>query len=148
MSFLQDLISGSNNPAQGSFDFKSSDHIRYQNGMDVSGHNYGCHRTVRIEKNISGNRGYTVTIFNDDSIHPVWGNNVQMSSKPMEVVRATSNEVILQGYGYDQNAVRMGVPVEVASFKDYAITLNISFGEIDSCVLHMLDRGVDLVYFK
>ena len=66
MAFLQDLISGSNYPSSGSYEFKSSDHIRYQNGMDVSGHNYNCHRTVKIEKNISGNKGYTVTVFNDD----------------------------------------------------------------------------------
>ena len=147
MSFLQDLISGNNFPSTGEFEFISSDHIRYQNGIDVSGHNYGCHRTVKIQNNISGGKGYTVTILNNDSIHPLWGNNVQMAPKQMEVIRATSSEVYLRGFGYDQNALMMGVPSKDASFACYALTLNISEREVVSCTLHMLDRGVDLKYF-
>ncbi len=148
MAFFQDLISGNNYPADGCFEFKSSDHIRYQNGTDVSGHNFNCHRTVKIEKNVSGNKGYTVTILNDDGAHPLWGNNVQMSAKPMEVISKTATQVVLRGYGYDQRALMMGVPSSDASFACYGLTINISSGTIESCVLHMYDRGVDLAYFK
>lgn len=148
MAFFQDLISGSNYPTSGSYEFKSSDHIRYQNGIDVSGHNYNCHRTVKIEKNISGNKGYTVTVFNDDGAHPLWGSNVQMSPKPMEIISKTSNEIVLRGYGYDQRALMMGIPRNDASFACYGLTIRLSNGIINSCVLHMHDRGVDLAYFK
>lgn len=48
--FLQCLIEGNNNPQEGKIIFDSSDHIRFQNGKAVSGHNYGCNRRIVIEK--------------------------------------------------------------------------------------------------
>lgn len=139
MNFVSDLLAGSNNPCFGSYEFKSSDHVRYQNGIDVSGHNYNCHRTIKFEKNISGNEGYTVTIYNDDSIHPLWGNNVQMAPKQMKVISCNHNSIVLRGYGYDQ----MGNP-----FHNYGVTVEHSNGSIQSCILHMFDRGVELKYFR
>jgi hypothetical protein len=64
IDFLKALLSGSNNPPIGSVTFDSSDHVRFQNGRDVSGHNYGCNRRLVIEKNIQGGEGYTVTMYN------------------------------------------------------------------------------------
>lgn len=148
MAFVDDLVSGSNYPGAGSFEFKSSDHIRYQNGINVSGHNYNCHRTVKIEKNVSGNKGYTVTIFNDDGAHPFWGSNVQMSPKPMEVISKSLDEIVLRGYGYDERGLMMGVPRRDASFDCYGLTIRLSNGSVESCVLHMHDRGIDLAYFS
>lgn len=139
MSFFADLKTGSNFPSSGSYEFKSSDHIRFQNGHDVSGHNYNCHRTVRIESNIEGGEGYTVSILNDDSIHPLWGNNIQMAPKQMKVVVVEPYRIVLQGYGTD----RMGAP-----FADYALTIVFDNDEIHSCILHMIDRNVDLMYLK
>ncbi len=148
MAFIDDLLLGNNYPCNGSYEFKSSDHIRFQNGMNVSGHNYNCHRTVKFEKNVSGNKGYTVTIFNDDGAYPMWGNNVQMSPKPMEVISKSATEIVLRGYGFDQRALMMGVPSRDASFACYGITIKLANGVIESCVLHMYDRGVDLAYYK
>lgn len=139
MGFVQDLKNGVNSPSKGEFTFRSSDHIRYQNGRDVSGHNYNCHRSVKIEPNISGGFGYTVTIFNDDSIHPLWGNNIQMAPKAMKVVATDWNSVTLQGFGYDP----MGAP-----FSNYALKVVFIGETVDSCILYMLDRGVELHYLK
>ena len=61
--------------------FDSSDHIRFQNGQDISGHNYGCNRRLVIKKNIQGEEGYTVTMYNLDGVHPLWKNYVHMSRK-------------------------------------------------------------------
>ena len=38
--FLTCIIKGDNNPPSGKIVFDSSDHVRFQNGQDVSGHNY------------------------------------------------------------------------------------------------------------
>lgn len=138
MSILAYLLAGSNNPSAGELDFHSSDHIRYQNGIDVSGHNYGCNRTIKIEKNISGDEGYTVTIFNDDSVHPFWGTNIQMAPKQMKIVNKKTNLVELRGFGHDP----MG-----NSFSNYGITIEFSGQIIKNITLHMFDRGVDLKYF-
>ena len=59
---IEDLLIGNNYPTGDKIIFDSSDHIRFQNGIDVSGHNYDCHRRFVIEKNISGDKGYTVTM--------------------------------------------------------------------------------------
>ncbi len=80
-SFINALITGNNNPPTGSAIFDSSDHIRFQNGKDVSGHNYGCNRRLVIEKNIQGGEGYTVSMCIMDGLHPKWLNYVQKAQK-------------------------------------------------------------------
>ena len=145
-SFYNDLITGNNSPCNGSWEFKSSGHIRFQKGHEVS-NSAGCHRTVKVEKNVSGNRGYTVTVYNDDGVHPLWGTNVQMSPKPMEVVSRKDNQIVLRGYGYDQEALSFGVSREDASFADYGMTLVLNDNQVEKCILHMYDRSVDIEYY-
>ena len=98
---IDDIIKGNNNPSEGKAIFDSSDHIRFQNGKDVSGHNYGCNRRFVIEKNIEGGEGYTVTMYNLDGNHPLWQNNIQMAPKRMRIVSVNDNIVELCGYGYE-----------------------------------------------
>lgn len=140
MSVLNDLKNGNNSPGIGEIVFRSTDHIRFQNGQNVSGHNYNCNRSIKIQSNINNSGiGYTVTIYNEDGIHPLWGNNIQMAPKQMKIIKKGDNFVVLQGYGYDA----MGTP-----FSNYGLTVKFQNDEIESCVLHMLDRDVDLEYFK
>ena len=40
LDFLSSIIKGDNNPPCGKIVFDSSDHVRFQNGQNVSGHNY------------------------------------------------------------------------------------------------------------
>ena len=117
------------------FVFHSSDHLRYENGRHVSGPHGGAPRAVKVEPNISGNEGYTVTMFNTDGGQAV----VQMAPKQMKLVKADSKKIELKGYGYDQ----MG-----SSFADYGLTIFHNDGKIEKCVLHMYDRGVDIEYLK
>jgi hypothetical protein len=49
-SFVRYLLEGNNYPSNGQVVFDSSDHIRFQNGQDISGHNYGCNRRLVIKK--------------------------------------------------------------------------------------------------
>ena len=146
--FISYIMSGGNNPPEGKVIFDSSDHIRFQNGQDVSGHNYGCHRRIVIEKDIKGNEGYTVTIYNLDGIHPLWNNNVQMAPKPMKIINVSDNIVELRGYGYDENALAMGAPPSAASFAAYGIVLLIENSTIKRAQLNMFDRNISLVYLK
>ena len=119
------------------FVFKSSDHLRYENGRHVSGPHGGAGRAVQVEPNISGGEGVTVTMYNLDGNHPVWQNNVQMAPKQMKVIEQTNDKIVLRGYGYDA----MG-----ASFADYGLTIKLKNGELENCILHMHDRGVDIEY--
>ena len=135
--FLQCLIEGNNNPQEGKILFDSSDHIRFQDGKAVSGHNYGCNRRIVIEKNIEGNEGYTVTMYNLDGNHPLWQNNIQMAPKRMKIVSVDGNIVELRGYGYDQ----LG-----ASFTDYGVAVLIEEGCISRLQLNMFDRNISIIY--
>ena len=137
--FIQYLIKGNNYPSIGSISFDSSDHIRFQNGKDVSGHNYGCNRRLVIEKNIEGGEGYTVTMYNLDGLHPIWQNNIQMASKRMRIISVGDNIVELRGFGVD----RLGSP-----FSDYGIVLLIENKMISRAQLNMYDRNVCIVYDK
>lgn len=147
-SFIKYIIEGNNNPTDGVAIFDSSDHIRFQNGQDVSGHNYGCNRRLVIEKNIGGGEGYTVTMYNLDGLHPFWKNNVQMAPKQMKIVNVDRNIIELRGYGYDINAIATGVPIEVSSFADYGAVLMIEDDKIVRAQLNMFDRNLSIVYLK
>lgn len=115
------------------FVFTSSDHLRYENGRHVSGPHGGAPRAVKVEENISGNEGYTVTMFNTDGGKAF----VQMAPKQMKLISADNEKIQLRGYGRDA----MG-----SSFSDYGLTIYQDKGNIEKCILHMFDRGVDIEY--
>ena len=142
------IIDGNNNPSEGNVIFDSSDHIRFQNGKDVSGHNYGCNRRFVIEKNIEGGEGYTVTMYNLDGLHPLWNNNIQMAPKRMRIVSSNENIIELRGYGYDENALALGASLSDASFASYGVVLLIEDTEIKRIQLNMYDRDISIVYLK
>lgn len=119
------------------FTFKSSDHLRYENGILVSGPHGGAGRAVKVEPNINGGQGVTVTLYNLDGNHPIWQNNVQMAPKQMKVIESTNDKIVLRGYGQD---------VMGASFADYGLTINLKNRQVYNCILHMHDRGIDIEY--
>ena len=146
-SFIKYLLEGNNQPSDGQVVFDSS-HVRFQNGQNVSGHNYGCNRRLVIEKNIQGGKGYTISMYNMDGMHPLWQNNIQMAPKRMKIVNVDGNIVDLRGYGYDENALAMGAPLETASFENYGVVLMIEDGKIVRAQLNMFDRNVSIVYLQ
>jgi TPR repeat protein len=116
----------------------SNRHERYENGIKVSDDSKTpAKRSLKIETNISGDEGYTVTIYNLDGEHEFWQNNIQMSPKKMKVIQQTPHKIVLRGYGHDP----MGFP-----FSGYGLTLYLDNGQINKCTLHLHDRNVDLEY--
>jgi hypothetical protein len=130
----------------GKIQFVSDNHIRYENkhvvvgpNTDKLGNNYGANRGIKVEPNIQGGEGYSVTMYNFDGNHPVWGNNIQMASKRMRIISSTSDKIVLRGFGRDP----MG-----ASFEDYGLTIFHNGNEPTKLMLHLHDRNVDIEYFK
>lgn len=136
---LEQLAAEQGNSTQGEleldFVFHSSDHLRYENGRHVSGPHGGAPRAVKVEANINGNEGYTVTMFNTDGGQAV----VQMAPKQMKLQQMDNEKIVLKGYGRDAYG---------ASFADYGLTIYHDDGNIEKCVLHMFDRGVDIEYLR
>lgn len=119
------------------FEFKSSDHIRYENGRHVSGPHGGARRLVKVEPNINGSTGYSVSMYNLDGNHPIWQNNIQMAHKQMKAFEESPEKIVLRGFGHDQ----MG-----GSFADYGLTIHLTNSKVIKCILHMHDRSVDIEY--
>lgn len=130
--------------------FKSTRHQRYTNGCEI-GELQVCNRAVEIKKNTAGcegynipiGKGYIVTIYNLDGIHPMWGNNVQMSPKPMEVISQTETKLELRGYPVLAMTPFGWMEVDQS---DYGVTIYTTAGTITKCVLHMFDRNTDIEY--
>ncbi len=135
------------------FVLKSPDHLRYENGKHVSGPHGGARRAVKVEPNVNGCKGYDlingdgfiVTIFNLDGEHPVWQNNIQMAPKPMRIISQSADKIVLRGYQTGAMS-----PFGWGDFNgaDYGMTLNFQNGELESCILHMHDRNVDIKYLS
>ena len=121
------------------FKFISSDHVRYEDGVDNYGHQQGAHRGIEILKHQTEVDTYNVTMYNMDGNHPVWGTNIQMHPKQMKIISKTESKIELQDFGND----RFGVP-----FSGYGITLHIVNYDVERVVLHIYDRKVDIEYFK
>ena len=83
------------------------------------------------KKNIQGEEGYTVTCIILMGFIHFWKNNVQMAPKRMKIVNVEGNIVELRGYGYDENALAIGAPLQAASFENYGVVVMI---EDDSIV--------------
>lgn len=146
MELLQSLFSGGNNPPYKSAVFHSNTHQRYERGNPVRGEQIGCRRDVVIEKNISGGIGYSVTVNNPDALAGSWG-ATPMGTKPMKIISTTNGVVELRGYGYDKIAVSMGIPIRDATFENYGMTIYHNGQSITHCVIHMIERNVDIDYY-
>jgi tetratricopeptide (TPR) repeat protein len=139
LKMLEDLIQKEEAEARDEleldFVFRSSDHIRYENGLRVSGPHgsAGAPRAIKIEANITGKEGYTATIFAINGEQAV----IQMAPKQMKLIKANNKEIQIRGYGKDE----MG-----SSFADYGISIFHEEGRIAKCVLHMYDRNIDIEY--
>lgn len=119
------------------YKFLSDNHIRSTNGIPSGNNNKGAWRGIRIIN--EGGDNYQVLIYNMVGNHPVWGDNLQMAPKQMKIIRKSQKEIFLQGYGED---------IFGNSFSDYALTLNLGHNDIDTIILHMLDRDVEILYLK
>lgn len=121
------------------FKFISSDHIRYENGVDNYGHQKGANRMVEIIKHESVKDAFKVTMYNLDGNHPLSGSNVQMQPKRMKIISESDSKIELRGFGNDP----LGFP-----FSGYGLTLHLKNNEVERVILHMFDKKVDIEYFK
>lgn len=118
------------------FTFESRSHLRYECG-NPRNVQQNCPRTFTIKENSDGN--YLVAILN--------GSNYTMAPKQMKLIAGFENKIILNGYGYDPIAVRMGMKDE-GNFAYYGLTIYLKDNKAVRCVLHMYDRAVDIEYFS
>ncbi len=122
--------------------FKSSRHTRFNPG-DNSGILYeNCNRAVEIKPDTDFENSYFVTIYNLDSVHPQWGDNIQVAPKRMKVIESSDKHFTLCGYGDDP--MLAGRPQQIQSYYGIRVILN---GNNITCIsLYYHDRNVRLDY--
>ena len=127
----------------------SKRHQRYENGVPVMGMQY-CGRALIIENAdfrklmngapVSPSDGFLVRMFNIDVRDENGNYQPMMQPKLMELISDNMNKVELKGIALEL----MGVIG--ADFRDYSISLHLVNRRVVKCVLHMLDRGIDIEY--
>jgi hypothetical protein len=121
------------------FQFISTDHIRFENGVDNYGHQKGANRMIEIIKHESVKDAFTVTIYNLNGNHLLSSSNIQMQPKIMKIISDSDSKIEFRGFGNDP----FGFP-----FSGYGLTLYLKNNEVERIILHMLDKNVDIEYFK
>lgn len=117
--------------------FSSNNHKRYESGIWTGNDNLGAMRGFQFKN--TGNQTYEVSIHILDDSLSNWGDKIQMTPKPMEIISKTTNRIILRGFGKDDFGEK---------FSDYGVELFFENGAIASVALKLHDRNVDIVYFN
>lgn len=118
-------------------DFISDNHTRLENGNIIGNSGANVMRGIQIRS--ADSQTYYVSIHNLDGIHPVWGNNIQMSQKQMKIITDREDLICLRGFGSDL----LG-----NTFSDYGINISLESNKIISITLLMYDRNIEIVYKK
>ena len=71
-----------------------------------------------------------------------------MAPKRMKIVNVEGNIVELRGYGYDENALAIGAPLQAASFENYGVAVMIEDDSIVRAQFNMFDRNISIVYLQ
>ncbi|MBV6418853.1 MAG: hypothetical protein DAHOPDDO_00063 [Ignavibacteriaceae bacterium] len=120
-------------------EFHSTDHIRYEKGENVSGHNRGCDRVIDIWKDENSVDIFWVTIYNLYEDQSTWDSTMIMQTKRMKIFEQSKGTIKLKGFGSDDFG---------SSFEDYGITIRYEYKKVIKIILHLFDRAVDIEYFN
>lgn len=121
--------------------FKSSRHIFHKRDEDISEKN-SEKRAIKIEPNINGDKGVTVTTFKLGGFIPIWGNKVELTPKHMDIVELHSNRSLLKGYGEESHED----PEKRHS--NYSLSIFHPNNEIEKIVLHKHHLKTDIEFLK
>lgn len=127
----------------------SKRHQRYESGVPVRGIQH-CGRALIIKNSdfrelmngapVTPTEGFLVRMINTD-VRDAKGNYQEMMQpKLMTLVSDIANKIELKGVALTM----MGV--KAVDFSDYSITLHLVNRMVAKCILHILDRGVDIEY--
>ena len=124
--------------------FESSDNIEYKNGNPTAKTSEVSKIAIKVETNNEGIEGYLVTTYNLDDNTPIWGSNIEMSSKQMKVIESSDDKTILRGFGEDLSALGD----EEGNYSNYGISIIHPKNEIERINLHFHHQNIDIEYIK
>ncbi|WP_205619198.1 hypothetical protein [Christiangramia echinicola] len=119
--------------------FKSTKHIQHYKEKDVSD-TLKEKIAIKVEPNIHGKNGVSVTTFKLNGFIPFWGNKVELTPRQMKIVEAHPEKSILQGYDDHSDP---GI-----KHSNYRLTIYHPNNEIESIVLQKLHKKIEIEYLK
>jgi hypothetical protein len=119
----------------GNLAFVSNKHVRTTGGRETGSTDDTTFRGVKVDDH--GDGTYTVGIYLQEGVHPVWGDNKTMAPKTMHITKQRGDVTTLRGISGDS---------PFNDFSDYGITVYKSNGAVEKIVLHMHDRDTDIAY--
>ncbi len=134
-------------------EFVSSSHQRYEYGETAGQLHVDARRSIVITKNINGCEGYDLEpgdgyifkIINLDSVHPIWGNNVQVTPKPVRIISQDEDRTVMRGYQCYAQGPFGRVPFNGS---DVGLIIDHKYGEITKCTFHRYDKDLRVEYYK
>jgi len=120
--------------------FKSSQQIVYHKDQGISESNSGVKRAIKIEPHIEGKKGYSVTIFQLNGLSFLWGKQVEVSPKQMEVTQIGPYKTLLRGYDELGNTGK--------KHSHYSISIFHNLEEVEKVIIHHHKKNMDIEYLK
>lgn len=119
--------------------FKSSKHIQHHKEKEAS-ETLNEKRAIKVEPNIHGKKGVSVTTYKLNGFIPFWGNKVELTPKHMDIVVSHPGKSILKGYDDPSDPE--------SKHSNYRLTIYHPNNDIERIVLHKLHKNIDLEYLK
>ncbi len=120
--------------------FKSTRHIKHYHDKSVS-ENKNEKRAIKIEPNITGEKGYTVTTFKLNGILAFWGHLVEFPPTHMEVVSLSEEQSVLRGINESHSRAAAGLT-------KYGLSIYHPESKIEKIVLHRPQEQLEIEYLK
>ncbi|MCB7479854.1 hypothetical protein [Christiangramia sediminis] len=117
--------------------FKSSKNIQYKNKTSKE---YKEKIAIKIEPNIQGKKGFTLTTFRLNGFISWWGNKVELAPKHMQVVALNPEKSLLKGYEDISWAGK--------NHSNYSLSIYHPNNKIEKIILHNHHKKIDVEYLK
>ena len=122
--------------------FKSCKNQRFSNGEKLEDPGENSKKAIKIEPNIEGKPGYSITIFCLDGFLPFWGNKVEVPPIPMEIANVEIHKTIMKGYGKKLEDKTS------EDYTNYGLSIYHPNKKIEKIVLHDYHLKMDIEYLE
>lgn len=119
--------------------FRSSRNIQYHSEREISEEKKEK-RAIKIEPNIEGKKGFTLTTFKLNGFIGLWGNKVDLTPKHMDVVELNPEKSLLKGYEDISWAGK--------KHSNYSVSIYHPNNKIEKIILHKLHKKIEIEYLK
>ncbi|WP_300436221.1 hypothetical protein [Christiangramia sp.] len=121
--------------------FKSKKYIIHDKELDTSMCKLGEPKAIKIEPQIDGKNGFTVTIFKVTGFTPFWGNKVELALRHMDIVELSLEKSFLRACNHS-----LGKDSRPSKKSDYGLSIYHPNNQIERIILHKYHKNKELEF--